>query len=102
MVNLLEASRRLARREPVVRRDRGDGARFLMSLSPGDSLQLTKNGATHVRVVSGVWANGQVVMTDHDDAARVTEFRPRPKSIVSNGGSKISVDPIGRIRSAND
>ena len=102
VVSLLEASRRLARREPVVRRDRSDGARFLMSLSPGDSLQLTRNGATHVRVVSGVWGNGQVVMTDHDDAARATEFRPGPKSIVSNGGSKISVDPVGRIRSAND
>lgn len=102
VVSLLEASRRLVRREPVVRRDRGDGARFLMSLSPGDSLQFTTYGATHIRVVSGVWGNGQVVMTDHDDAARSTEFRPGPKSIVSNGGTKISVDPIGRIRSAND
>ena len=102
VVSLMEASRRLSRREPVVRRDRGDGAQFLMSLSPGDSLRLTRNGATRVRVVSGVWGNGQVVMTEHDDAARATEFRPGPNAIVSNGGSKISVDPIGRIRSAND
>ena len=102
VVSLMEASQRLARQEPVVRRDRGDGATFLMSLSPGDSLRLKRNGATSVRVVSGVWGNGQVVMTEHSDAARVTEFRPGSNAIVSNGGTKISVDPVGRIRPAND
>ena len=102
VVSLMEASRRLARREPVVRRDRSDGAQFLMSLSPGDSLRLMRNGAASVQVVSGVWGNGQVVMREHDDAAGATEFRPGPNAIVSNGGIKISVDPIGRIRCAND
>ncbi len=102
VVSLMEASRRLAQREPVIRCDRGDNAQFLMSLSPGDSLRLTRNDATNVQVVSSVWGNGQVVMTEHNDAVRATEFRPNPNTIVSSGGTKISVDPVGRIRSAND
>ena len=102
VVSLLEASRRKARREPVVRRDRGDGAQFVMSLSPGDSLQLTRNGETGLKIVESVWSAGPVVMVDHDDAEGATVFRPGAKTIVSSGGKKVSVDPIGRIRPAND
>lgn len=102
VASLLEVSQRLARRESVVRRDRGGEAQFLMSLSPGDMLQLPKDGAMKLRVVTSVWNGGQVVMRDHDDASGMTEFRPRAKTIVSDGGRKISVDPIGRVRPAND
>lgn len=102
VVSLLEASRRKARHEPVVRRECGDGAQFVMSLAPGDSLQLTRNGETRLRIVAGVWSEGQVVMVDHEDAEGATVYRPVIKTIVSNGGRKVSVDPIGRIRPAND
>ena len=102
VVSLLEASRRKARREPVVRRDRGDGSQFVMSLAPGDTLQLTRNGETGLKIVESVWSAGPVVMVDHDDAEGATVFRPGAKTIVSSGGKKVSVDPIGRIRLAND
>ena len=102
VVSLLEASRRKARHEPVVRRERGDGAQFVMSLSSGDSLQLTRNGETRLKIVESVWSAGPVVMVDHDDAEGATVFRPGAKTIVSSGGRKVSVDPIGRIRPAND
>ena len=102
VVSLLRASRRSARREPVVLRERGDGAQFMMSLSLGDSLEITRNGVTKVRIVRSVWADGRVVVVDHDDAACATVFRPGAKTIVANSGRKISVDPIGRIRPAND
>ncbi len=62
VVSLLEASRRKARHEPVVRRDCGDGAQFVMSLAPGDSLQFTRNGETRLKIVESVWSAGQVVM----------------------------------------
>ena len=102
VVSLLEASRRKARQEPVVRRERGDGAHFVMSLSPGDTLQLTRNGETALKIVESVWSAGQVVMVDHADAVGTTVFRPGAKTIVSSGGRKVSVDPIGRVRAAND
>ena len=102
VVSLLETSRRKARHEPVVRRERGDGAQFVMSLSPGDSLQLTRNGETKLKIVESVWSAGPVVMVDHDDAEGATVFRPGAKTIVLSGGKKVSVDPVGRIRPAND
>ena len=102
VVSLLQASRRKVGREPVVRREGGDGAQFVMSLGSGDSVQVNDNGDTKLRVVTSVWSNGQVVMVDHIDATKATESRPGAKAIVSNGGRKVSVDPIGRIRPAND
>ena len=102
VVSLLEASRRLSRRELVVRRERKDGARFVMSLSSGDSLELLRNGETKLCVVESVWASGQIVLVNHDDATGATRFRPNARSVVANGGRKVSVDPVGRIRPAND
>lgn len=102
VVSLLEASRRKARREFIVRRDRGDGAQFVMSLSRGDALQFTENGVPKLKIVESVWSAGRVVMIDHDDAEGTTRFRPGAKKIVSSGGRKVSVDPIGRICPAND
>ena len=102
VVSLLEASRRLARREPVVRRKRSDGARFVMSLSPGDALQFPEGDKTKVRIVESVWALGPIVMLDHNDAKGETRYRPNASSIVNQGARKLSVDPIGRVHPAND
>ena len=102
VVSVLGATQRLARREPVVRRNLGDGSQFLMSLSPGDLLQFTKHEEMKLRVVASLWDNGQVVMHDHNDATGATVFRPRAKRIISDRGRKVSVDPIGRVRPAND
>ena len=102
VVSLLEASRRIGRREPVVCRDRGDGAKFIMSLSPGDSLQFTKDGEAKVRIVESVWTSSVVVMVDHDDAVGASKFRPNANSIAKGGARKVSVDPVGRVRPAND
>ena len=102
VVSLVDASQRLANGEPVVQRKRGDGSQFVMSLSAGDSLEFTKNGETKVRIVEGAWDNGQVVLVDHDDATGESRFRPGAKAIASSGAKKFSVDPIGRIRPAND
>ena len=103
VVSLLQASRRKVGRQPVVKRQGSDGAHFVMSLGAGDSVLVNHhNGETKLRVVTSIWSNGQVVMVDHIDATKATESRPGAKSIVSNGGRKVSVDPIGRIRPAND
>lgn len=101
VVSLFEAVRRLSRREPVVRRERS-GAQFVMSLSPGDALQFADSNGAKVRIVESVWANGQVVVRDHDDAttANATRKWPTVNSIVK--AKKLSVDPVGRIRAAND
>ena len=102
VVSLLEASQRKARREPVVWRERDDEARFLMSLSAGDALQFAKDGAKGVWIVESVWTSGVVVLVRDNDAIGATRFRPNAKSIVSKDAVKLSVDPIGRVRPAND
>ena len=101
VVSLFEAARRLARREPVIRRDRDDGTTFIMSLSQGDALKFPGNGNT-VKIVESIWAGGRVVTVDHTDATGATRFRPNVNTIVKQGAHKLSVDPIGRIRVAND
>ncbi len=102
VVSLFEACRRHARKEPVVWRMRNDGARFVMSLAPGDALSFAEPGGAMIRIVEGIWAGGRVVLVDHNDAAGATRTRPTVNSILSNGGRKVSIDPIGRIRPAND
>ena len=102
VVSLLEASRRLAKREPVVQREHGDGGQFIMSLSPGDTLYFPGGDKAGIRIVQGVWGNGQIVTQDHLDVTGSTVWKPNANSIVKQGAKKLSVNPIGCIRPAND
>jgi CRISPR-associated endonuclease Csn1 len=103
VVSLFEASRRLARREPIVRRER-EGARFVMSLAAGDHIEVPtgeKCGRWTVKKLSG---NGQVYLKRHTDATPAKEnlWGPGPNAFVSEAFLKRSIDPIGRVKPAND
>jgi CRISPR-associated endonuclease Csn1 len=37
-----------------------------------------------------------------EDAQEASIFRPMASSIMRDGGRKVAVDPIGRVRPAND
>lgn len=104
IVSLHEASQRLRRGEPVVRRQAAsENARFVMSLGPGDMLAFPEDGQRWAyRVVTGVWANGQVVLADHTSADSAVWRRPAPGPILAAGAKKVLVDPIGRWRDASD
>ena len=103
VVSLLEASRRLACKEPIVKRNHDDGAKFIMSLSSGDAVEICRGDKKEIRVAESIWANGMVVTVDHNDATGITRFRPNAKSIIETlRARKLSIDPIGRIRLAND
>ena len=106
VVSLFEAAQRLARQESVVQRDRGDGARFMMSLTAGEAIEIPKRHPDDER--HGVWivreisANTQIVLDRHTDANKETRWRPTAASLLKKGARKISIDPIGRKRPAND
>ncbi len=102
VVSLFEASRRLAKGEPIVRRSRGDGAVFVMSLAPGDTVKFPQSEKKGFWIVQGAWANGQIVLEHANDAAHSTTTRPTPGALLRDSVHKVSVDPIGRIRPAND
>lgn len=114
--SLFEVAKRLSRREPVIRRDRGDNSSFLMSLSAGDAIEFPSGDKKGIWIVQGAWANGQVVVVRHTDARPSTlteakrlgvgekreEFLPSVGGLIQRGAKKIAIDPIGRIRPAND
>ncbi|MCI0598238.1 MAG: type II CRISPR RNA-guided endonuclease Cas9 [Beijerinckiaceae bacterium] len=102
VLSLFEAAKRLAKHEPVVRRARGDGSTFVMSLAPGDMLHFPSGKMEGHWTVQGAWANGQIVLVDSKDAQGTTVTRPNPSAILRDSGCKVSIDPIGRIRPAND
>lgn len=102
VVTLFEAARRLAKREPIVRRTR-PGSRFVMSLSTGDAVEFPVGHAkAGIKIVQGVWASGVVVMHDQRDAMGKSVEYPRGGTLPSAQARKINIDPIGRIRPAND
>ena len=116
VVSLFEASRRLAKREPVVRRERNDGAQFIMSLSPGDVIEFQKGEEKGLWVVHGIASNGRPTLAGINDArptsakesekrgmdGKRNDFEPRFGGFILRRPRKVSIDPIGRIRPAND
>lgn len=101
IVSLFEAAERLRRRHPVIRKNL-DGAPLAMSLAQGDTLFFSDDKLTGYWIVQGVWSGGQVVLWRAEDATGSTVFRPTAASILRSGGSKVAVDPVGRVRPAGD
>lgn len=116
VVSLFEAARRLARREPVVRRIRDDGATFVMSLARGDTVELQEGAEKGLWVVQGISASGRPTLSRLTDARPTSkneahkqrvegvrkDFEPRLGGFMSRRPKKLSIDPIGRVRPAND
>lgn len=104
IVSLLEAATRLRKHQPVVKRDR-DGFTFVNSLAKGEAIQIDDGIYEGIWIVGQTWANGQVQLARHTVSIKDNRNRwlPTVSSLVSKHHfSKISVDPIGRIRRAND
>jgi CRISPR-associated endonuclease Csn1 len=102
IVSLFAAAKRLAKREPVVQRSRSDGAAFVMSLAAGEAIELAHGDKKGIWIVTGVWASGQIVLEKSIDANHGTTMYPSPGPLLKAGVRKLSIDPIGRIRVAND
>lgn len=102
VTSLFEAARRLSCRLDIVKRRREDGAKFLMSLAQGEALQIPDEESYSIWIVTSIWSNGQIVLEGANDASSKTTMRPRPEGLIHRGAKKIVIDPIGRIRKAND
>jgi CRISPR-associated endonuclease Csn1 len=102
VVSLFEAARRLANREPIVRRHDNSAAKFVMTLTPGDALHFPGGKMAGYWIVKGAWSAGPIVLWRAEDAKGGSVIRPAAASILRDGGRKVSVDPIGRVRAAGD
>lgn len=104
-VTMLEAAKRKKRREPIVQRHHPDypNAKFLMSLSPGDSVLVSEGDIDRLMIVSTLVSTQQRIhLVDARDARRSSDKKDVGKTPNSFNGRKVTVDPLGRIRWAND
>ncbi len=116
VVSLFEASRRLAKRKPVVQREHDDGAQFIMSLSPGDVVELQEGTKKGHWVIHGISSEGRPTLAGINDARPTSveeaekqgmddkrkDYEPRFEGFMKGRPRKVSIDPIGRARPAND
>ena len=107
-VTMLEAIERVKRCESIIQRThptRAD-AKFVMSLSAGEMVQGTFKGKERLaKFKTAASTQGQIYFVEHTDARRDSGDSPAAKFAVNANslkGRKVTVDPLGRIRWAND
>jgi len=104
-VTMLEATQRARKGEALVSRVHPTipEAKFLFSLSWGEMISAEINGRDDLYVFrTAASTTGQMAFVSHTDARPskdVTLFRPRANTL---DAQKVIVDPLGRIRNAND
>lgn len=104
-VTMLEAKNRLKRREPVIQRTHPTKpeARFVMSLSSRELVLANwKDGERLLVYKTAASTQGQIYFADHLDARRSSEQAKFVATANSLDARKVTVDPLGRIRWAND
>jgi CRISPR-associated endonuclease Csn1 len=102
VVSVYEAHMRLSRKQPVVSRQR-EGCSFVMSLSIGETVLFPKEHENEgYRVVKKISSDGRATFIAANDANRESDWAPAVNTILSIGAKKVSIDPIGRVRPAND
>lgn len=105
-VTMLEAVERLRKREPLVRRSHptNPNARFLMSLAGNELVLLQHNGKEDLyRFETAASTSQQMWFRHHTFAGKSSDKWGRiskmPNTLVAR---KVTVDPLGRIRTASD
>lgn len=104
-VSMIEAARRVREREPLIQREhpmRKD-ATFLMSLAPGEMVLGTFKGHERLCVFqTGASTQGQLYFAEHTDARKSGDREKFAVTASTLAARKVTVDPLGRIRWAND
>ncbi len=104
-VTMLEATQRIKRGEPIIDRVHPDRpeARFIMSLSSGELVLANVKGEEKLmRYKSAKSTTSQMEFAEHTDArksSKQAKYVPSPNTLDCR---KVTVDPLGRIRWAND
>jgi len=104
-VTMLEAADRLQRRRPIIRRQHPDrpDARFVMSLSGGEMVLADWKGEEKLLVFrTAASTQGQLYFSEHTDARRSSEQAKHVATANSLQARKVTIDPLGRPRWAND
>ena len=109
-VTMLEATKRLKNGQPVIQRKPPKGnatippdAEFVMSLSRGELVLADWKGENKLLTFkTSSSTQGQLWFAEHTDARKSSEYKQRVANANTLNAKKVTVDPIGRIRWAND
>ncbi|MCI0366260.1 MAG: type II CRISPR RNA-guided endonuclease Cas9 [Phycisphaerales bacterium] len=104
-VTMLEAINRLKRGEPVIQRTHPDhpDARFVMSLSSREMVFANwKDGDHLLTFKTASSTQGQIWFAEHTDARKSADYKQYVANANTLDARKVTVDPLGRIRWAND
>ena len=104
-VTMLEAMDRVKRGEPIVQRTHPDRphARFVMSLASREMVLANwKDGQHLLTFKTAASTQGQIYFALHTDARRSSDQAKFVATANSLDARKVTVDPLGRIRWAND
>jgi CRISPR-associated endonuclease Csn1 len=104
-VSMLEAANRIKARQSVVSRSHPTQpqARFVMSLSRGEYVLADCDGTERLLAFrTAASTQGQLYFVEHIDARKSDEARKFVFKASTLKARKVTVDPLGRIRWAND
>jgi hypothetical protein len=106
---MYEAHERLRKKEPIIKKDLGEGKEFVFSLAKGETIELNNDDGTRglyiVRMLSK--ADKRIRFVPIDDARILKEIstegrRPYPDGLRKLNCKKVTVTPLGEVRYAND
>jgi len=100
VVSLFEAVSRARAGAPIVRQRRDENEEFVCSLCKGDMFILEREPENAILCrVQEIWESTNIVFRPHNNAVEEGDIN---KSASRLRGHKVTVDPLGRIWTAND
>lgn len=104
-VTMLDATRRVRDKQTIIQRTHPtrQDAKFIMSLSAGEMVLANVKGRQKIlKFRTAASTQGQIYFCEHTDARKSAEYRKYVFSCNTLDARKITIDPVGRIRWAND
>jgi CRISPR-associated endonuclease Csn1 len=109
VVTLLEAKERQRRNQPVVNRDLGPGKKFKMTIQCGDVFKMVVGEKRELVIVRTIPQSKQICFARVNDSRLVKDIKSSgdwlskmPDTLRVSNPTKYTVDPLGRLRRAND
>lgn len=107
VVSMFEAVQRSQKGEPVVQTDHGPDKKFVCSLAPNEMFMLELDDGMHdLHRVQKIIYDGRIVLRPHVFSGKLSDTDKPPmiqrRSVTTLKGVKVAVDPLGRVRPAND
>jgi CRISPR-associated endonuclease Csn1 len=110
VITMFEAVQRSRRGEPVVKKDYGDGKKFVCSLAINEMFMMELDGGVkELHRVQKITQSGNtigIIMRPHIYSGKVSDYDKPPliqrKSPNTLQGYKVTIDPLGRTYPAND